>query len=226
MTTSDRTLRVGITGTIGTGKSEVCRYLARKGYPVVDADRVARTLTETSVEIQQRLRDRFGPDVFDETGRLKRRELARIVFRDAGALRALNAIVHPPMIAAIREEIERFCRGDPAYVFVEAAVIYEAGMEGLFDVVAVVAADVTTSVKRVAKRDELAEEEVWDRYRAQIPLEDKIKRADYVIWNDGSLTELQRRAEEFLQWLESRRAEAGAGLRSENVRSRRTGGTG
>ena len=206
MTAASRTLRVGITGAIGTGKSEVCRILRERGYPVIDADQVARHLTETSEKIRRALRQRFGPSVFDEQGELKRRELARVVFSDAEALRDLNAIVHPAMIAAIREEMERLAKENGLAVFVEAAVIYEARMEGLFDVVVTVAADLPTAVRRVARRNGLSEEDVWERYRSQIPLEEKIRRADYVIWNNGTLQDLEREVERFLRWLEERRS--------------------
>lgn len=205
MTEPLRTLRVGITGAIGTGKSEVCRFLRERGYPVIDADQVARHLTETSEEIKRALHQRFGAGIFDKHGNLRRRELARLVFRDEKALRDLNAIVHPEMIAAIREEMDRLMKENPFAVFVEAAVIYEAGMEGLFDVVATVAADMPTAVQRVAKRNGFSEAEVWDRYHSQIPLEEKIRRADYVIWNKGSLRDLGREVERFLNWLAERR---------------------
>ncbi|HFE54076.1 MAG TPA: dephospho-CoA kinase [Bacteroidetes bacterium] len=197
-------LKVGITGAIGTGKSEVTRILRARGYPVIDADQVARRLTETSAEIREALRRRFGAGIFDEQGNLRRRELAQVVFRDPAALRDLNAIVHPGMIEEIRREMGRLASEGRSPVFVEAAVIYEAGMEGLFDVVAVVAADLSEAVRRVTRRNGLSEQEVWDRYRSQIPLEEKIRRADYVIWNNGTLWDLEREVERFLVWLKER----------------------
>ena len=197
-------LKVGITGAIGTGKSEVTRILRARGYPVIDADQVARRLTETSAEIREALRRRFGAGIFDEQGNLRRRELAQVVFRDPAALRDLNAIVHPGMIEEIRREMGRLANEGRSPVFVEAAVIYEAGMEKLFDVVAVVAADLPEAVRRVTRRNGLSEQEVWDRYRSQIPLEEKIRRADYVIWNNGTLWDLEREVERFLVWLKER----------------------
>lgn len=197
-------LKVGITGAIGTGKSEVTRILRARGYPVIDADQVARRLTETSAEIREALRRRFGAGIFDEQGNLRRRELAQVVFRDPAALRDLNAIVHPGMIEEIRREMGRLASEGRSPIFVEAAVIYEAGMEGLFDVVAVVAADLPEAVRRVTRRNGLSEQEVWDRYRSQIPLEEKIRRADYVIWNNGTLRDLEREVERFLVWLKER----------------------
>ena len=197
--------RVGITGAIGTGKSEVSRILRQTGYPVIVADDVARELTETDPEIRRRLRERFGDAYFDEDGHLRRRELAQLVFSDLSSLRELNQIVHPAMIQEIRRQLDELEAEGHQRAFVEAAVLYEARMAPLFDIVAVVACDLPMAMRRTARRLGITEQEAWQRYRSQIPLEEKIRRADYVIWNQGTLEELEEKVEEFLRWLDDPR---------------------
>jgi dephospho-CoA kinase len=203
-------LKVGITGSIGSGKSEVCRILRSLGYPALDADEIARQLTEEDPAIRESLRERFGPEYFDPAGQLRRRELGQLVFRDQRALRDLNAIVHPALIQAIRARLEKLEREGQTVAFVEAAVLFEAGMEELFDVVAVVVSDLATAVQRTAQKLQIPEEEAWRRYRAQIPVEEKIRRAQYVIRNDGTLGELEGEVREFLGWLSRKGTSRGA----------------
>ncbi|MDZ7373462.1 MAG: dephospho-CoA kinase [candidate division KSB1 bacterium] len=197
-------LKVAITGSIGSGKTEVCRILERMGWPVLDADSIARDLVDEDREIRERLLERFGPAYFDDEGRLKRRELGQLVFADPAALHDLNAIVHPALRQAIGEKLEQLEAQRHKWAFVEAAVLFEAKMENLFDVVAVVVSDLTLAVQRTAQRLRIPEEEAWNRYRSQIPVEEKIRRADYVIRNDGSLRDLEQAVQDFLAWLKSR----------------------
>jgi len=191
----------GITGGIGCGKTMVSEGLRRRGVLVIDADSLAKELTNTLPEIREKLVAAFGPDVYLSDGSLNRERLSSLVFRDPEARERINAIIHP----AVQHEVERRFqeaadRGAPI-AGVEAALIYESGMDRTLDVVVVVTAPLERRIKWLRKRDGLSRQKVLQRMNAQMPLEEKEARADYVVRNDGSLQDLEVRIAELHQWL-------------------------
>lgn len=185
---------IGVTGGIGCGKSEVCRMLEGLGAKVIDADFIAKEITDSNQTVREQIRKTFGQGVFLPDGGLDRRELARIVFTDKEALQKLNKIVHPYMVRAIGQEVKRAkAEGSHPLIVINAALIYEIGMEKDLDYVVVVSASLKNRIQRIIKRDGLSKEEILNRIKAQMPLEEKAKRADHVIQNDGTLEELQRK---------------------------------
>ncbi|MGA9115438.1 MAG: dephospho-CoA kinase [Bacteroidota bacterium] len=186
-----RYLRVGITGGIGAGKSTACRLFASRGRIVLSADLLARDLTERDPAVRSLIRKDFGGGVFAPDGSLLRRRLADIVFADADARKRLEGIVHQPVERAIEAELRRLpsARKHP-YVLVEAALIFEAGMEESFDYVIAVTAGRAARVERVCRREGIPPSEVLSRMRAQMPQEEKGDRADFVLRNDGSERDL------------------------------------
>lgn len=187
-----RPLRVGVTGGIGSGKSTVCKLFASMGRPVLSADDIARELTDTNYAIQSAIRKLFGISVFLPNGRVDRKALATVVFNDHSLRKELNAIIHPHVFSAIDQAIEKL---DAAvhYVVIEAALIYEAGMDEQLDYVVVVNADEPTRITRVMSRDNVSREAVRARMNAQMDVEKKIKLADFVIENDGTEDDLASR---------------------------------
>ncbi len=184
-------LKLGITGGIGCGKSEVCRLLEQNGVPIIHADLVARELMDTDVQIKSQIKKAFGDDVYLPDGRLDRKRLAAIIFDDEQAKETVEQIVHPRVIQFQKNELEKLARSDNyKFAGVEAALIFEAGSENQFDLMIVVAASEKTVIRRLMKRDGLSKKEILKRIAAQMPLSEKIKRADIVIHNDGSLDEL------------------------------------
>jgi len=168
--------------------------LEELGAKVIDADSIAKEITDSDQDVREQIRKTFGQGVFLPHGGLDRRELARIVFADKEALQKLNRIVHPHMVRAIKEEIEKAkVEGNHPLIVVNAALIYEVGMEKDLDSVIVVSASLKNRIRRIMRRDGLSEDEILNRINAQMPLEEKVKRADHVIQNDGTLEELQRR---------------------------------
>ena len=178
-------LLVGVTGGIGSGKSIVCDQFRRLGRTVIRADEVARELTEKDAAVIGQIQSAFG-DVYNAAGTLDRRALAAIVFTDRRKLERLNGIVHP----AVFREIDRRLRMLPGeelrpYVVIEAALVFESGMDAVLDFVIVVDAPEELRIARVVARDGSTPEEVRSRMASQMKTEEKLKRADFTIENTG-----------------------------------------
>ena len=192
-----RPLLIGLTGGIGSGKSEVARMLAGLGAAVVDADAIAREVVEPGEPALARLVDAFGPGILAPDGRLDRRRLGRLVFGDQEARRRLESIVHPAIRARTTERIARLLQEGlhPAVVW-DVPLLFEVGAEGMVDEVWVVTAPRATRLARLKRRDpDLTPEELERRMAAQIPLEEKVARADVVIDNGGDLESTRRQVE-------------------------------
>ncbi|GAC1368845.1 MAG: dephospho-CoA kinase [Hymenobacter sp.] len=177
--------RIGITGGIGSGKSVVSRLFQALGVPVYDADSRARWLMENDAALRQQLGGAFGPDTFDQAGRLNRPTLASTVFSNPGRLAQLNALVHPHVgtdfesWAAVQQQA-----GHP-YVLKEAALLFEAGSYKQLDCVVTVFAPQPVRQARVLRRDpHRTAADVAAIMAKQLSEEEKIERADYVLTND------------------------------------------
>lgn len=185
-------LRVGLTGGIACGKSVVGEMLASRGAHLIQADRIAHDLMRPGQPVYRAVVDRFGPEIVTLDGEIDRPRLAAIVFADKTRLEELNQMVHPAVIRAQEEWMDQIGRREPqAIAVVEAALIYEAGLGDHFDKVVVVACPPERKVERLARRmgvdDATARTELERRSKAQIPDDEKIRRADYVVDNSGTL---------------------------------------
>ncbi len=195
-------LKIGITGGIGCGKSQVSQLLEKNGIPIIHADLVAREMMDTNEEIISQVKKVLGEEAYLPNGKLDRKRTAKTIFNDEKAKRRLNQIVHPQVIEYQKKELEKLERsGKYKFAGVEAALIFEAKAQQQFDVIVVVAASETTVINRLMKRDGLSKQEIMKRIGSQIPLSEKIKRADIVIHNDGSLDELNHEVNRLLYWL-------------------------
>ena len=191
--------RIGITGGIACGKSEVTRRLRELGAAVTDADAISRVLTAEGGEALGEIRRAFGLSYFDEQDRLNRRKLAQTVFADSSARKTLEDILHPLVRAQIERELAAFEAAGNAVAFLDVPLLYEAGMEALCDSVWVVDAPREAQLRRLAGRDGLTEEEAEVRMLNQMPTREKAERADTVLRNDGSLCALRRQVTEHYQ---------------------------
>lgn len=198
-------LVVGLTGGIGCGKSTVASVLRELGARVVDADQVAREVLAPGSPVLGKVVERFGPRILRADGSLDRKRLADIVFGDPQALADLNAITHPPIIEMIRGRIEEARNEGVQVLVVDAPLLLEAGMEGMVDEVWVVTCTRDQQIERLCRRTGLSPREAEARMRAQMPLGEKVRRADRVIPNEGSLAELRAEVERHWQDLASRR---------------------
>src|SRR5688500_5621532 len=173
-------IRVALTGGIATGKSYVRVRFEELGVPTSDADTFARAVVAPGTEGLEAVVRAFGREVLDSNGALDRRRLAAIVFPDPERRKQLEAIVHPAVQRATDAWYDHL---EPAVRFAIADIplLYETGRDRDFDCVIVTACDPATQLARVVQRDGLSEAEARLRIEAQLPIEEKVRRADYVI---------------------------------------------
>jgi dephospho-CoA kinase len=181
-------LRVALTGGIATGKSYCLRHFAELGVPVVDADRLARDAVAPGSAGLTAVVQHFGPEVLLADGTLDRAALGRIVFEDSRERAALEAIIHPEVYRRIREWFVNLPSAARVAI-ADIPLVFETGHNHDFDAVIVAACRPEEQVRRVMERDGLSEHEAKARLAAQWPIEEKAKRADYVIWTDRSFAE-------------------------------------
>jgi dephospho-CoA kinase len=185
---------IGITGGISTGKSTFCDCL-RELVPSAkffDADRAARSLAELP-EVKEKILSQFGSGAFSPTGDLNRAKLRAIVFRSAGKRRALEQILHPRIRRQWMAQAERH-RNSPDFFFADIPLLYETGGETWCERVVVVASSRKVQLDRLAKRKSLKGSEAEQMINSQMSLEEKIKRADHVVWNNGDRATLLEQA--------------------------------
>jgi dephospho-CoA kinase len=175
-------LKVGITGGIGSGKSTVCQVFKTLGIPVLHADDTARYLMANDEILIANIRQLFGPTVY-ANNKLDRTQIANIVFKNPEMLQQLNAIVHP----AVKLYSEQWMQNQVTpYAIKEAAIFFESGTYVDLDVMIGVYAPQTLRILRVAERDGVSQEQVLERISQQMDEDEKMKRCDFIIYNDDS----------------------------------------
>ena len=192
--------RVGLTGGIATGKSVVRAELERLGVPTIDADMVARDVVAPGTSGLAAILGRFGAGVLDTDGALDRRKLGSIVFADEAARRDLEEIVHPAVKAAIDTWLDSMS-GQHNLAVAVIPLLYETGRERDFDVVVTTACSSEEQLRRVMARDSLSELQARQRINAQLSTEEKVRRADYAIWTDGTHENTRRQVVDTLEQL-------------------------
>lgn len=190
---------IGLTGGIATGKSTVASYLREMGFLVIDADQIARELTAPGQPLLQELAAVFGPEILLPDGSLDRKKLGQMVFRDRELLRKLNALTHPPIIRTVQEKVAAARREGRGTVFLDVPLLFETGMDAMVDEVWVVAVDEEAQLARLMQREGLEREEARRRIAAQMPLQEKIRRAHAVIDNSGTPAETRRQVKELVR---------------------------
>lgn len=182
-------LNVGLTGGIGSGKSEVSRLLEGLGAIIIDSDKISRAVVEPGTEGLAAVVAEFGADVLDSEGRLDRPKLGGIVFSDPQKLAALNAIVHP-LVRARSAALQEAADQDAILVH-DVPLLVENALAPLYDLVVVVDATPTTQLDRLVRLRGMSEEEARSRMAAQASREQRLEAADLVIENEGSLEALK-----------------------------------
>lgn len=175
-------IKVGITGGIGSGKSFVAKIFQALGVPVYDADKEAKDLMNTNATIKEALINVFGTEVFDADAKLNRSYLSSLVFKNQEKLNQLNMIVHP---AVIQHGSDWANKQKYAYSLKEAALLFESGSYQSLDYTILVSAPEPVRIQRVMLRDAVDEQQVVDRINKQMPEDEKVLLADFVVVNDG-----------------------------------------
>jgi dephospho-CoA kinase len=178
---------IGITGGIGSGKSYVCSIFKTMGYEVYDSDARAKALMAEDPALRQGIAELFGAEAYHADGALNRAHLAKAVFGNAALLAKLNALVHPAVArdtVAWQQKLETGGYDKP-FALKEAAILFESGAHRGLDGVIVVSAPPEVRIARVMARDGRTREEVLQRMANQMPQQDLVKRADFIIENDG-----------------------------------------
>lgn len=194
--------RIGLTGGIATGKSYVASRLRAAGVPVIDADVLAREAVAPGTPGLAAIVKRFGKEVLTPEGFLNRVRLGHVVFRDAAARSDLEAIVHPAVRARIDEFFTHLPR-DVRFAVADVPLLYETGRVKEFDKVIVAACPRPMQVERVMARDGLSRENADRRLAAQLPIEEKVRRADFVIRTEGTFDETNAQVDQLLAKLKS-----------------------
>ncbi len=188
---------IGITGNIASGKSTVARMFEALGARVIDADEAARIVVEPGEPAWKEIVDEFGEGILSADGRIDRKKLAEIVFGDEAKRKRLNDITHPKIMERIRGLVRGYGKEKADVVMIEATLIVEkGGLKDMLDALIVVTADEETEIRRLVRYKGYSREEAVSRLRAQMPAEEKIRHADYVIDNSDGLENTQRRVEE------------------------------
>lgn len=182
-------IRLGITGGIGSGKSTVTNIIKLLDIPVYIADIESKKLTESSPIIRQKLIKAFGSNLYNGN-QLDKQLLASYIFNDKHKLATVNSIIHPEVDKHFCEWLEKNRHYD--IVALEAAILYESGMERLTDKIMVVYTPLEDRIQRTMLRDNTTRERVLDRINSQLSDDEKLKRADYVVYNDETKSLIQQ----------------------------------
>lgn len=186
---------IGLTGNVGTGKSTVAKFFKDLGAYVIDWDELAREVVRPGSKAWKEIVDYFGKDVLNEDLTLNRRKLAEIVFPDKEKVKKLNQIVHPEVFKEDQKITDEISKRDPeAMIIKDIPLLIESGLPIVVDKIVVVWTSEETQLRRLEEKG-MSAEDAKNRMRSQLPLKEKIKHADFIINNDGSLEETKKQVE-------------------------------
>lgn len=196
---------IGVTGNIASGKSTVCHMLERRGCPVIDADKQAHETYRRGTAVWRGILSAFGPEVLGPDGEVDRTALGRKVFDDAAAREQLNAMVHPATKRRVQRLLAGFRTQGYEWAAVEATLLIEAGWRSMVDRIWLVASPEALVLNRLSRGRHQTGSESKARIAAQMSAVEKMEHADDIIYNDGSLGELEARVEQLWQGLTATR---------------------
>lgn len=193
-------LIIGITGSFGTGKSTVAKIFKSYGAQVIDADRIARSVINRGSKVYKEIIGVFGRGILKKDGSVDRRKLAQTIFTDGRLRVRLNKIIHPKIISVIKEKIKL---SDSRLIVLDAPLLIEAGLRNFVDKLIVIKVGEKLQIARVLKRANFKESEVLEIIGSQIPLEDKVRIADFVIDNSKTVENTKRQVRQIMLRLRS-----------------------
>ena len=174
---------IGLTGGFGTGKTTVAGILRSFGAGIIDADKISHDLLNSRTDTRGKVIRAFGREILDMHGKINRRKLAGIIFSDKKSLIKLNKIMHPAVINRIKQEIKK---SKEEVVVLDAPLLIETKLNKLVDIVVVVKAGINKQIARAQKKAAHSRAEIIARIRAQMPLKEKLRFADFIIDNNGT----------------------------------------
>lgn len=195
--------RIGLTGGIATGKSYVAGKIKEAGVPMVDADVLSREVVAPGTPGLAAVRRRFGPDAVRRDGTMDRVRIAQIVFKDKRARLDLEAIIHPAVQKAIDEFFATLPKRTP-FAVADIPLLFETGRENQFNAVIVVACPRELQLQRLMERNKLSKEDAERRLNAQLPIEQKVKKATHVIRTDGTFEQTDAQVADLIKKLSAK----------------------
>ena len=201
-------LRVALTGGIATGKTQVLRHVLARGVAAIDADDLVHAALLSGTAASRAISSQFGPEIMEPDGAVNRKALGVRVFSDAVARHTLETILHPTVYDAIRQWFEDSASAGMAMGVAAIPLLYETGHERDFDAVVVTACEPAAQLQRMISRDSLSGEEARHRLAAQLPIGEKVRRADFVIRTDGTVEDTDRQVDDVLEKLRARSRES------------------
>lgn len=192
------TMIIGLTGGIASGKSTVSEMLKKRDIPVIDADLIAREVVEVGKKAYTEIVNAFGKEILNEDLTINRARLGSIVFQNEDKRKKLNSIVHPEVRLEMKRRQEQLISEGAKAVVLDIPLLFESNLKHLVDKVIVVYTGEKNQLERLMKRNNFSKEEALSRINAQMPLKEKVKFADAVINNDGTLEETEQQLENIL----------------------------
>ena len=186
---SSKKLILGVTGSFGSGKTTVAKMFKSCGAKIIDADKVSHALLRPETQVYRTIVKTFGKGILKKDGTVNRRQLGRIVFSNKSLLEKLNSIMHPEVIRIIKKKLNETKDG---IIILDAPLILETGRRDLADKLIVVKTTIAEQIKRIQKKSTLTKKEILNRIKSQIPFKRKLRLADFVIDNDGTLQETRK----------------------------------
>jgi len=183
---------IGLTGGIAAGKSTVARILASLGAYIINADKIGHNILDKNKNAYNDVIDEFGEIIVKNNGKIDRKKLGEIVFSDKEKLEKLENITHPYIIEEIKYETKEKIK-DYHHLVLDVPLLFETGLENIVDITWVVVCSYEKQIERIAKRDGLSREEAKKRIASQMETSQKVKLADFVIYNNGNKKELNNK---------------------------------
>lgn len=192
---------IGLTGSIASGKSTVSAMLAKRGFPIIDADEIARLVVEPGSSVLEEISSQFGSDILTENGALNREKLGKRIFGSEDERRKLNQIIHPAIRKEMLAQKERWLEKGAETIVMDIPLLFESKLQSFVDNILVVSVHPEVQKTRLMERNALSEQEAAERIASQLSIEEKERLADAVINNNGTLKETEEQLNQILeQW--------------------------
>jgi len=183
---------IGITGSFGSGKSTVARLFRAGGFKIIDADKIVHRLLKADTGIYKKIIKAFGHSIISKDKDIDRAKLGEVAFKEKRLVKRLNRIIHPAAISIIKKQLSSAVRNP---VVLDAPLLIETGLHRLVNILVVVRINRKEQIKRLIKKTSLSSSDILIRIKYQIPLRDKLRLADFIIDNSGSLAETKKQVE-------------------------------